>query len=61
MAQYGSEVEPNGPVQDMEMIDNLGGPAQDRDASPKSFTGGTTGAGLGGTAEPDAPAKEKRA
>lgn len=60
MAQYGSEVEPNGPVQDMEMIDTIAGSVMDRTASPAAFTGGTGGAGLGGTAEGEAPAKEKR-
>lgn len=59
MAQYGSEVQPNGPVQNMEEIDTLAGSVMDRDASPAAFTGGTGGAGLGGTAEPDAPDKQK--
>lgn len=51
--QYGCEVGPAGPQQDMAAIDHIaGGDALDRSASPATFTGGTTGAGLGGTAIP---------
>lgn len=59
MAQYGSEVQPNGPLQDMEAIDTLTGAVQTRDSSPAVATGGTGGGGLGGVAEPAAPDKSK--
>jgi hypothetical protein len=36
----------------MHAIDTLVGSVMDRNASPAEFTGGTTGAGLGGQAEP---------
>ncbi len=58
-AMYGSEVEPNDPIQDMSKIDTLAGAVADRDSSPATFTGGMGGMGLGGQAEPDAPPKEK--
>jgi hypothetical protein len=48
--RYGSEILPRQPLQDMEEIDTLVGSVQDRTANPADFTGGTTGAGLGGTA-----------
>ena len=52
--QYGSEVAPNGPVQDMWAYDDIAGtfPPRERDAPPSDFTGGTGGGGLGGVAEP---------
>ena len=49
--RYGSEVAPEGPVQDMWQIDVLAGTVHDRTASPAEFTGGDTGSGLGGQAE----------
>lgn len=60
MTQYGSEVQPNGPVQDMKQIDTLTGSVHTRDDGPAAFTGGTTGAGLGGQAEGEAPGKAER-
>lgn len=51
--QYGSEVAPLPPVDDMYAIDTLAGQTDaDRDSSQASFTGGMGGGGLGGTAEP---------
>lgn len=51
--QYGSEVAPQPPVDDMYAIDQLAGQFDaDRDSSPAAFGGGTGGAGLGGQAEP---------
>jgi hypothetical protein len=50
--QYGSEVAPAGPVQDMTAIDLIAGSVHDRDAAPAEFTGGDSGQGLGGVAEP---------
>lgn len=51
--QYGSEVGPQPPQDDMYAIDVLMGQTDaDRSSSPSAFTGGTGGAGLGGTAEP---------
>lgn len=49
--QYGSEVAPQGPVQDMWAIDTIAGSVHDRDSSPAETTGGDTGSGLGGVAE----------
>lgn len=59
MADYGSEVAPNGPVQDMAAFDPIAGtfPPQERNAPQAGFTGGMGGAGLGGQAEP--PAADK--
>jgi len=54
---YGSEVAPNDPRQDMSAIDTVAGSVHDRDAGPGEFTGGSTGAGLGGVAEPAAADK----
>jgi len=54
--QYGSEVAPNGPVDDMYAIDLLTGQQNaDRDSAPAQFTGGMGGHGLGGQAEPPPP------
>lgn len=51
-AQYGSEVAPQPPVDDMYAIDVLAGQVNaDLNTSPAQFGGGTGGAGLGGTAE----------
>ncbi len=50
MAQYGSEVGPNPPQQDMYAVDVIVGPQHDRGASPAEFTVGTGGAGEGGVA-----------
>lgn len=51
--QYGSEVGPNPPQQDMTELDVLAGQvAADRTNDPASYGGGTGGAGLGGVAEP---------
>lgn len=57
MTQYGSEVDPNGPLQDMATIDVIAGqyPPQARDASQAAFTGGMGGQGLGGEAEGTEP------
>jgi hypothetical protein len=50
--QYGSEVGPNPPQQDMTQIDVIAGEAgHTRDLPPAAFTGGTGGSGLGGQAE----------
>ena len=47
--QYGAEVMPNGPLQDMfASVDTIAGGVHTRDDAPSAFTGGTTGAGLGG-------------
>ncbi len=48
----GADIGPLGFQQDMFSIDTLAGSVGDRDSSPASFTGGDTGQGLGGTAEP---------
>ncbi len=53
-AQYGSEVAPNGPQQDMWQIDTLTGTVGDRSSDQAVFTGGAGPAGehgLGGQAE----------
>lgn len=51
--QYGSEVGPQPPQDDMYAIDVLTGQQNaDINTSPAQFTGGTGGAGLGGSAEP---------
>jgi hypothetical protein len=51
--QYGSEVGPLPPQDDMYAIDVLAGQTgADISTSPSQFTGGTGGAGLGGSAEP---------
>lgn len=57
MANYGSEVEPAGPRQDMAQIDVIAGqyPPQARDDSQAAFTGGMGGTGLGGSAEGTEP------
>ena len=57
MAEFGSEVAPNGPLQDMSAIDTIAGSVHARDASEAEFTGGTGGGGLGGMAEPAAADK----
>lgn len=53
--QYGSEVAPAGPVQDMWQIDTIvGGPVDDRAGDQADFTGASGPAGLhglGGQAE----------
>ncbi len=55
----GADIGPLGFQQDMFAIDTLAGPGSpnggsvgDRDSSPATFTGGDTGQGLGGVAEP---------
>lgn len=60
-AQYGSEVGPKGPQQDMWAFDGIAGtfPPNERDASPDVFTGGTGGVGLGGQAEPPPPGGDR--
>jgi len=50
----GADLGPLGFQQDMFSIDTLAGSVGDRDSSPASFTGGNTGQGLGGQAEPQA-------
>jgi hypothetical protein len=50
--EYGCQIEPAGPLQDMAAIDVLAGAVNDRTASPAVFTGGMGGRGLGGLAEP---------
>jgi hypothetical protein len=52
MDQYGSQVAPEPPVQDMYAVDTIAGSVHDRAASPAQATGDTGGGGLGGTAEP---------
>lgn len=55
---FGSEVEPMGPLQDMESsIDIIAGSVHDRTDSVSVFTGGDSERGLGGQAEPPAPMK----
>jgi hypothetical protein len=55
-AEYGGEVGPKPPQQEMHEIDVLaGGPVEDRKASPAIFTGGDKEAGLGGEANPPEP------
>lgn len=56
---YGAEVRPMGPLQDMEAIDTIAGSVHTRDDSPSAFTGGSSNRGLGGMAEPAAPATER--
>ncbi len=48
----GADIGPLGFQQNMFAIDTLAGSQGDRDSSPAEFTGGDTGQGLGGTAEP---------
>jgi len=51
--QYGSEVPPKPPRQDMYAVDELaGGPVDDRTGNPATFTGGNLERGLGGRANP---------
>jgi hypothetical protein len=53
--QYGSEVGPQGPQQDMHAIDTIVGTIGDRSSDQAQFTGGAGPAGehgLGGSAEP---------
>lgn len=54
---YGCEVRPAGPLQDMAAIDLIAGAPHDRTNSPAEFTGGDTGAGLGGSAIANAPTR----
>ena len=49
---YGADVAPTGPVQDMWAYDPIAGSVHDRTASAADFTGGDSGIGLGGMAEP---------
>jgi hypothetical protein len=62
-ADFGGEVGPKPPQQDMLEIDVLaGGPVEDRTASPAVFTGGDKEAGLGGEAcepEPGGPLHDR--
>lgn len=52
-AQYGSEVGPKPPQDDMYAIDVLAGQINaDSSAQPGQFGGGTGGGGIGGQAEP---------
>jgi hypothetical protein len=53
MTQYGAEIGPNGPQQDMWAFDDIAGvfPPRERNAPQGDFTGGMGGAGLGGEAE----------
>lgn len=51
--QYGAEIPPDGPQQDMWAIDTIAGSVHDRRASPADATGGDTETGLGGEAEHD--------
>lgn len=48
----GADIGPLGFQQNMWDIDLLAGTPHDRNASPAEFTGGDTGQGLGGSAEP---------
>jgi hypothetical protein len=55
---YGADIGPTG-GQDMWQIDTIAGTVHDRDASPAEFTGGDSGRGLGGMAEPMAPGGDR--
>jgi len=46
--QYGCEVAPSGPRQEMTAIDTLAGSVRDRTTGQSEFTGGTGNAGIGG-------------
>lgn len=54
--EYGSQVPPKAPRQNMYAIDELaGGPVSDRRADPSQFTGGDGEYGLGGQANSGEP------
>lgn len=51
---YGADVDPTG-GSDMYALDTIAGSVHTRDDSAAQFTGGDSGVGLGGQAEPMAP------
>lgn len=62
VAEYGGEVSPKGPRQDMFVGDVLaGGPVEDRTAAASAFTGGDQEKGAGGMAIGQEPGDETSA